>query len=331
MDFSIIRLFVAAAETGTIAKAAQSCGLSPSYASRKLAELEKTLDCRLITRTTRNHMLTEAGRAYLCWAREALRHRADLIENLSTLKEQPAGLIKIACKIYAGHGHLRHAIQLFKASNPDVRFEINVCDDPIAMLARGYDLALDAGPMTPRKFVGCELYSYRRKICASPTYLSMHDCTMRAPRDLDHHVCLYNSLDDSGIWHFVSSEGALIHYRVDPYLRVNSYVFLRELALEGIGVICISERIIKDDLAAGRLVELLPAYKCVDAAGRDFVFRVAYPDQRLPKRVRLLVDFLSTQFRTERPTGLANAALSVGSLVRASSSHRLATAAKQMP
>src|SRR5689334_12817788 len=124
MDFSIIRLFVAVAETGTIAKAAQVCGFSPSYASRKLTELERSLDCRLITRTTRSHMLTEAGRTYLGWAREALRHRAELVENLSSLKEQPAGLIKIACKIYAGHGHLRQAIRLFKETNPDVCFEI---------------------------------------------------------------------------------------------------------------------------------------------------------------------------------------------------------------
>jgi DNA-binding transcriptional LysR family regulator len=291
LDLELIQLFIAVVERGNIAMGARAMGMSASFASRQLTALEKSLNSRLMVRTTRTLMLTDAGRAYLTWARDILKRHDQLLDDLSSLQRDPSGLIRIACQIYSGHTYLKDAIRTFKQDFPKVTFEIKICDRPAKMLSHGFDLAIDAGPMPPGNFVGRQIQAYRRVTCASPAYLARNPAPSH-PRDLSKLVCLYNSLNEGDVWHFQSPQGVVFNQTVTPFLKINSYSFLRELALEGVGVICIGEHIVRSDIAAGRLVEVLPDFKCVDAGGNDFTVRLIYPAQQLPHRVRLFVDHL---------------------------------------
>jgi DNA-binding transcriptional LysR family regulator len=80
--------------------------------------------------------------------------------------------------------------------------------------------------------------------------------------------------------------------QVRPVLESNSYLLLRDLALKGTGVIRISENMISAELAHGRLVRLLPRFRCVDPGGDDYAVRLVYPDRHLPFRVQLFAQHL---------------------------------------
>ena len=79
---------------------------------------------------------------------------------------------------------------------------------------------------------------------------------------------------------------------VRPVLECNSYLLLRDLALKGTGIIRISENMISAELTQGRLVRLLPKYRCVDPGGDDYAVRLIYPDRHLPFRVQLFAQHL---------------------------------------
>jgi DNA-binding transcriptional LysR family regulator len=290
-DLDLLRLFVKVAELGSIAAAARAEGISPSFASRRITALEQTLNSRLVVRTTRNLMLTNAGQACLAWARDNLNRHDQLIDELSSLEGVPRGVIRVASHIYTGHTYLNDTIREFRTTYPDVHFQITISDRPARLVTEGYDIAIHSGPMPEGNFVGRRIRNYHRFVCASPDYLSRHFAPT-TPRDLERLDILNHSLNEPTTWHFRDEQGAVVMQPVRPVLESNSYLLLRDLALKGTGIVRISENMIGAELAHGRLVRLLPRYRCVDPAGDDYAVRLVYPDRHLPFRVQLFAQHL---------------------------------------
>lgn len=290
-DLDLLRLFVKVAELGSIAAAARAEGISPSFASRRITALEQTLNSRLVVRTTRNLMLTNAGQACLSWARDNLNRHDQLIDELSSLEGVPRGVVRVASHIYTGHTYLNDTIREFRNSYPDVHFQITISDRPARLVTEGYDIAIHSGPMPEGNFVGRRIRNYHRFVCASPEYLG-RNFTPQTPRDLDRLDVLNHSLNEPTTWHFRDETGAVVMQQVRPILESNSYLLLRDLALKGTGVIRISENMISAEIVQGRLIQLLPRYRCVDPGGDDYAVRLVYPDRHLPFRVQLFAQHL---------------------------------------
>ena len=104
-DLDLLRLFVKVAELGSIAAAARAEGISPSFASRRITALEQTLNSRLVVRTTRNLMLTNAGQACLSWARDNL-NRHDQLIDVSAVDELRRGIANSVAVIFEDVGHV---------------------------------------------------------------------------------------------------------------------------------------------------------------------------------------------------------------------------------
>lgn len=298
-DLDLLRLFVKVAELGSIAAAARAEGISPSFASRRISALEQTLNSRLVVRTTRNLMLTNAGQACLSWARDCLNRHDQLIDELSSLEGVPRGVVRVASHIYTGHTYLNDTIREFRTSYPDVHFQITISDRPARLVTEGYDIAIHSGPMPEGNFVGRRIRNYNRVVCAAPDFLG-RNFVPATPRELDRIDVLNHSLNEPLTWHFRDEDGAVIMQPVRAVLESNSYLLLRDLALRGMGVIRISENMIGAELTQGRLVRLLQRYRCVDPAGDDYAVRLVYPDRHLPFRVRLFAEHLLDRWSSGR-------------------------------
>ena len=170
-DLDLLRLFVKVAELGSIAAAARAEGISPSFASRRITALEQTLNSRLVVRTTRNLMLTNAGQACLSWARDNLNRHDQLIDELSSLEGVPRGVVRVASHIYTGHTYLNDTIREFRVAYPDVHFQITISDRPARLVTEGYDIAIHSGPMPEGNFVGRRIRNYHRFVCAAPEFI----------------------------------------------------------------------------------------------------------------------------------------------------------------
>jgi DNA-binding transcriptional LysR family regulator len=290
-DLDLLRLFIRVAEEGSIAAAARAEGISPSFASRRVTALEQALNSRLVLRTTRNLRLTNAGEACLAWARDTLNRHDRLIDELSSLEGEPRGLVRIASHIYTGHTYLNDTVSAFRKAHPDVHFQITISDRPARLIAEGYDIAIHSGPLPEGNFVGQRIRTYQRTLCASPDYLKRH-FTPEVPKDLDRLETLNHSLNESTTWHFRHIDGTVWAQQLRPVLQTNSYVLLRDLAERGAGVVRISETMVRREIAEGKLVRLLPKFRCVDPAGDDYSVRLVYPDRHLPFRVRLFAQHL---------------------------------------
>jgi DNA-binding transcriptional LysR family regulator len=298
-DLDLLRLFVKVAELGSIAAAARAEGISPSFASRRITALEQTLNSKLVIRTTRNLMLTNAGHACLSWARDSLNRHHQLIDELSSLEGVPRGVVRIASHIYTGHTYLSDTIRQFRAMYPDVHFEVTISDRPAKLVTEGYDIAIHSGPMPDGNFVGRRIRNYQRLVCASPDYLG-RNFVPDTPKDLDRLDILNHSLNEPMTWHFRKEDGTVVMQPLRPVAESNSYLLLRDMALKGIGVIRISENMIGNEIAHGRLIRLLPKFRCVDPGGDDYAVRLVYPDRHLPFRVQLFAQHLLERWSSGR-------------------------------
>lgn len=291
VDPELTQLFLAIVQSGNIAAGAKALGISPSYASRKILLLEKVVNARLFTRTTRALMLTKAGEAYLTYARDVSNRGNILRDELAALQDEPAGLVRLACQIYSGHNYLKSSIARFRESYPDIRFHVKVCDHPAEQIAQGYDLAIDSGPIPPGNFIGRKIQEYHRVLCAAPKLIEKNFLP-KTLKDLDRLPCLSNSLSHPNLWHFVDESGRRVSYSITPIIEINSLSLLRELAIQGAGVIYIGEHIVREDIAAKRLVRILPNYIGTDAKGESFTIRLIFPERQIPLRAKLFAQHL---------------------------------------
>src|SRR5262249_15484993 len=114
----------------------------------------------------------------------------------------------------------------------------------------------------------------------------------KALKDLDRLPCLSNSLNHPNLWHFVDGSGVRVSYSINPIIEINSLSLLRELALQGVGIIYICEHIVREDISAKRLVRVLPNYSGTDAKGDNFTIRLIFPERQIPLRAKLFAQHL---------------------------------------
>jgi len=289
-------LFVAIAETGSLAAAARRGNISPSLASRRLAQLEAGLGIRLVNRTTRALALTEAGRLYLRWCQDALRRAAELRNGLDALRAAPRGRVRVAMDAWVASSYLPDVLKRFSAENPEITLAVFTSDYPPGELDGDCDLAVHAG-LTPRDdLVGQRAYDYRRFLCAAPSYIQRRGAP-RTPAELQGHACLVHRTAVESVWRFRSKSGAETEFTPEPYVQTNSWLLLRTMAIEGLGVAHLGGPLPTADIESGLLVRLLPEFESIPIGGHRLGVWVIHADSRPPRRVELFARFITRYLR----------------------------------
>ena len=290
-----MQIFVQVVESGSFARAAERLGISTSACSRQVSDLESHLGARLLNRTTRKLSLTESGRAYHERALQLLADVEEAEQAASQSTNAPRGTLRLTCPMNFGLSHVAPAAADFLARYPQVKFDLSVSDRIVDLVEDGYDMAVRIGQVGSINLVARKLGEMRALPCASPDYLARCG-EPKVPRDLVRHNCFtYANAPHPGQWRFVDGQGREQTVQVSGNAHANNGDMLCALAVRGAGIVYEPDFIVGADLAAGRLVRLLPDYEGL----RADIWAV-YPSRRhLSAKVRAFVDFLAERFGRE--------------------------------
>jgi DNA-binding transcriptional LysR family regulator len=251
------KAFQVAARRGSFSAAARELGLAASVVTKRVTQLEHQLKTVLFERTTRHLSLTEAGRRYLERSRLAIAGFEDLLRDAGSSSEEVEDFLRVKFPTSLTIFQLRDIVSTYRADFPRVRLEIVLMDRPVDPVAEGFDLAVGAYWATYGGVAETHLLTVDRVICAAATYIGGHT-PLRHPRELAAHACL-NYLPTGSAWTFKAKQG-LVTVEVTPTLSSNDAQILIDAAVAGSGIALLSEYMVRDLLASGALVRLLPDF-----------------------------------------------------------------------
>ncbi len=290
--FENMGAFIRVVETGSISGAADRLGVAKSAVSRRLKELEEHLGVELFHRTTRRMNLTDTGRGFY---HQSVRILEDVLEaELATSQAHGTlkGSLKIALPSTFGLMHMGPAINVFLQAHPQIEFDLDFNDREVDLIQEGFDLAIRIANLPDSSLIARRLAPIQFVMCASPVYLEQMGMP-QSPDELIEHQCLiYSLLRDIEYWHLTDSNGKEIRTKIHPYLKASTGEFLKDAAVDGLGIILLPSFIAYKEIERGALVQILKEYKLsqMDAYA-------IYPQTRhLSQRVRAFVDFLVKRF-----------------------------------
>ena len=291
MMLSSIEVFCAAADLGSFTAAAVRAGLTPAAVSRAVGRLEARLSMPLFVRSTRHIRLTDAGRAYHVQCKQALAQLAEAERELTGRQIEPAGLIRVSAPTSYGHTVLLPLLPAFRERHPGITLEVHVSNRNVDFTAEPFDLAIRARTPPDSGLIARKLMDARLVVAATPAYLERAGIP-RSLADLPAHDCNPFLMPRTGRrvpWVF-RVDGADVDVDTRGPVTVTDDVMAAvTLGRAGAGLLQTYAFLIREDLARGRLVEVLPSL-----AGRRRQFSAIYPATRhLPLRVRLFIDFLA--------------------------------------
>lgn len=282
--------FVSVVDSGSISAAAEHLTQTASGVSRALSRLEEKLDVTLLRRTTRRLELTEEGRLFLARARKILDAVEDAEEQMKVCRQKPAGRLRVN----AAAPFMLHAVVPlvagFRAQYPEIQLELHSSDQIIDLLEQHTDVAIRIGPLRDSTLHARPLGSSRLRVLASPSYLKAHG-TPKNVEELSRHSLLgFTQPDSLNQWPLRHADGD--SWRIRPQLTASSGETLRQLALAGQGIVCLSHFMTHEDIRAGRLHVLLSE---ANNGYRQPIHAVYYRNTQLALRIQCFLDFIQTK------------------------------------
>lgn len=252
-------VFVATVDERSLSAAGRRLQMPPSSVSRKLADLEAHLGVRLMTRSTRQLALTDAGRDYLAAAREILDRLAEAERSALAGQIRPQGELVIAAPLMFGRLHVMPIVAdlLRQFENVSVRL---VLDDANAnLLEEGIDVAVRIGALVDSGLTARRVGEVTSVVCASPAYLKKHGAP-ETPSDLRHHECVTFEGFSCLAWTFSSPAGTT-RVPVSPRLVVNTADAAVAAAISDVGITRVLSYQVAEQFARKKLVRLLKEHE----------------------------------------------------------------------
>src|SRR5436309_11305080 len=186
-NLSMLAVFLAVAEERSFTRAGKRLGVSASAMSHAIRGLEEDLGVRLLSRTTRSVAPTEAGERLLARLRPALNDVQDVQDELSGLRDKPAGRLRLLVPRVAGTAVLGPKLAKFTRDYPDVVLDITADDSRLDIVAGGFDAGIHFGEYIQKDMIAVRVSKdHRAAIVGSPAYFKSFP-KPKAPRDLLTH------------------------------------------------------------------------------------------------------------------------------------------------
>lgn len=265
-----LTLFASVVEQRSFSAAARAHHVTTSVASKRVTRLEATLGARLLERTTRRVLPTDAGAAFYTRATRILSDLAEAENEVASLGGKPRGTLRVSAPLLLGERHLAPLLPGFLATYPDVRVELVLSDQFVNLVAEHFDVALRVGALADSALVRTRVGVAPSLVVAAPSYLARAG-TPETPRDLGRHNCLrFSNLTAASEWRFRGRSGGAVAVPVIGNLELNHGGALREAAIAGAGLARLPEFLVGDALSSGALVTVLDDY-CIEPVGIHLV------------------------------------------------------------
>ncbi|GMT99492.1 LysR family transcriptional regulator [Corallococcus caeni] len=252
-----LRTFVAVARQGSFTAASRRLRISPSVATRAIAQLEERLGLALLTRTTRSVRLTERGQVYLESCQRLLEDMDEAERHVRGENAEPRGELSLSAPIVFGRLHVLPVVQELLAAHPALSVRLHLSDRNQHLVDEGIDAAVRLGDLKDSGLIALKVGTVRRVLVASPRYVKRRG-TPRSPAELiRHELIAFENLDATNEWRFGEKEKPV---RVQPRLILNSADTAIAAAERGMGIARTLSYQVADAVLAGRLVLLLGAF-----------------------------------------------------------------------
>lgn len=289
--FRNMELFIEVASAGGFRAAADRLAMPNSKVSRRISELERDLGLRLFNRTTRRVELTEAGRLYFERCRRIIDEARLAHEELSGMVSQPSGLIRASVPVDFTLVYLGDILGEFLRLYPGIRLDLDVTPRQSDLISEPVDLTIRIGEPKDSQWIARKLVTFKAALFASPDYLAAHGAP-QTPQDLLRHNCLRVA---DRPWKLVNTRSAEEQtVAASGSFTANNIGLLRKMALQGTGVVLLTQDFASEDLEAGRFLRLLP-----DWAPPDFSAYALTETRLLPAKVRVFIDFLIRNLKSK--------------------------------
>lgn len=282
-----MQAFVTVADHKGFAPAARKLGLSASAVTRMVAALEERVGARLLQRTTRSVMLTDAGERFLERARRILADVEEAEGAVQAERTQPTGRLVVSAPLGFGRRHVTPLMSTYLKRYPDVAGDLRLSDRMVNLVEEGIDIAVRIGHLPDSSLVARAVGDMRRMVVASPDYLAMHGEPHRPSEIAAHRTVHFGALSAAPDWRFVE-DGRELRIACAPRFTTNSADAAIYHAEQGGGLTRVLAYQAAEGLASGRLKAVLVDYEIA-----PLPIHLVYPTSRLlSAKVRAFVDLV---------------------------------------
>jgi DNA-binding transcriptional LysR family regulator len=294
-DLNDLYYYVQAVDYGGFTQAGRALGVPTSKLSRRIATLEERLGVRLIQRSSRRFAITEVGQTYYEHCKAMLVEAEAAQEAIDAMQAEPRGVVRLTCPVALLHVNVGVMLADFMVRYPRITLHLEATNRRVDVLSEAVDVAIRVRPppLQNSDLVMRVLADRGQCLVGSPA-LVRHFGFPRTPGELSSWPSLGLGMPQqihNWVLHGPDGAQATLHHM--PRLITTDMITLRNAALAGVGIVQLPVLMVRDHLAAGSLVRLVPDW----IPHREIVHAV-FPSRRgLLPSVRTLIDFLAQRFR----------------------------------
>ena len=283
-----LALFVEVAKARSFRRAAETADVPTSTLSRRIAALEGTIGLRLLNRTTRRIELTEAGQIYFERCKRIIDEARIAHEELGDMLAHPTGTLRVSAPADFATVWLAPLLKQFADRFPGINFDLDLTPRNVDLITEPFDLAIRMGRPGPSHLISRVIGRVTSRIYAAPGYLAIHGEPSH-PAELAVHECL--TMATLPMWElFAGAE--TFSATVGSRFKAKSVALLRQLALQGMGIINLPERAVTLELETGSLRRILTAWQ-----GAPLPIHAVTETKLIPAKTQRFIEFLQDQLR----------------------------------
>lgn len=292
MDLLVaLKTYRMVAENRSFTATAQALGIGHTAVTRQIAALEAHFGVQLLQRSTRRLRVTEDGVRLDEHAAKVLAAAEAMEAALGSARTEASGLVRLGVSVGLGL-YLAPRLPGLLAAHPQLRVELVMRDRLGDMISEQLDLMVQIGEVREMSLMARQIGKARRVLVATSGYLESHGIPA-TPDDLRRHACLlHGGYHPESVWELQGPDGA-VRAAVDGPLVMNDTEAVHRAVLAGHGIAILAEPLVRDDLASGQLVRVLP-----DHATACEPIQLLYRSRRnLPPRMRVMIELLAHEGR----------------------------------
>jgi DNA-binding transcriptional LysR family regulator len=295
-----IKAFLLVARTGSFSGAARELGVAPSVVTKRITRLEDEMGAQLFIRSTRALALTPAGERLLPQYQRLVAELDEIIGAASATERGIEGHLRIKGPTTLTSSFVGPILCDFHALNPGLTMDIVLLDRSVNPLEEGFDMVIGALPASYPNVTDFPLGPYSIALCASPAYVEAKGAPESPNELVDHDCCTSVLMGNTWVFEHAPTTTSV---EVRSKLHANDNRVLREAALRGVGLAVLPRFLVRDDLAAGKLVELMTAHPVP-----TFYMKALVPRIKMNKpAVAELVSYLKSRMQPTPPWEIASA------------------------
>jgi DNA-binding transcriptional LysR family regulator len=284
--YAAISAFVAVAKAGGFSQAGRELGIPLPTLSRRVAELERQLGARLLNRSTRRVVLTEAGQEFFTACQKALEYLREAEDVVTGEYRVPKGDIAVTAPLGFGRLHLQPIVLEFLEAYPEINLRLLLQDRVANLVDEGIDAALRIAELADSSMIARPLGHIRMIVCASPGYLRRHGVPKHPLELLEHQCIAWSALQPPSHWWFRES-GRDTAFPIRERFTTTSAESALAAAEYGVGLLQTTSYQAEEGVRSGRLALVLQRFECAPTP----VSLIYVSNRLLPLKLRAFIDF----------------------------------------